>query len=153
MLYTILEASKLIGISKVTAYKKINTVKELKQHITVKNNIQYIDTEGLDKLKALISKPVNCKEETENDDTNYQNKENSKVVNRFTDLQEDYIALLKQQLEEKDRQLSEKDKIISEHTELIRNSQVLFQQSQQKIFLLEQAKEEEKRSWWGKLFQ
>jgi hypothetical protein len=150
MLYTILEASKLTGISKVTAYKKISAVNDLKNHITIKNNTQYIDTEGLEKLKMLISKPINSKPQTENQSCIQQNPVNDEVVNAYKALQEDYILLLKSQIEEKDRQLSEKDRIITDHAELLKNSQVLLQQSQQKILCLESSNE--KPPWWKRIF-
>ncbi len=54
-MYRVIEVAKLLGVSKVTIYKKINkNKKELKNHIHTRSNITYIDDEGVDIIKSTI---------------------------------------------------------------------------------------------------
>lgn len=54
-MYKVIEAANMLGVSKVTIYKKINLFKkELKPHIQVKKNIKYIDEQGIEIIKASL---------------------------------------------------------------------------------------------------
>jgi len=54
-MYKVIEVSKLLGVSKVTIYKKIEIFrKELKSHTHKKKNITYIDDAGVDIIKASL---------------------------------------------------------------------------------------------------
>ena len=50
MLYTIAEVSELIGLSKVSIYKKLK-VKELEVHLSKKQGITYITEQGFNLIK------------------------------------------------------------------------------------------------------
>ena len=150
MLYTILEVSKKLNTSKVTVYKKINSVNKLKGFITIKNNVKYINDEGLEVLKELINKSVNskdCKWVNLNDD---KNTIKASEYNAFNYLQEDYISTLKKQIEEKDRQLEEKDRIIKKQMELNENNQILLRQEKERLMIMES---NNNKSFWRKIFK
>ena len=150
MLYTILEVSEKLNTSKVTVYKKINSVKELTEFITVKNNVKYINEEGLEFLRELISKQVNSNEFKEVKNNTDKNTYKSSYENAFNYLQEDYINTLKKQIEEKDKQLEEKDKIIRKQMELNENNQILLKQEKERFLMLEEMNQ---KSIWQKIFK
>lgn len=54
-MYKVIEVSKLLGVSKVTIYKKMEIFKkELKPHIHKKKNITYLDDEGVEIIKESL---------------------------------------------------------------------------------------------------
>jgi hypothetical protein len=153
LLYSILEASKQLGVSKVTAYKKINSVKELKQYITVKNNVKYINDKGLEELRSSLCKQVNSKPLTNTHELNDDNSLSDKPVSTFTDLQKDYITHLKAQLEIKDSQISKLIEELNTKSRLLENSQILQKQQQDKVLLLESSDKKERPSIWNRFLK
>lgn len=150
MLYSILEVSKKLNISKVTVYKKINSVKGLTEFITVKNNVKYINEEGFEFLKELTVNHVNSKGLKGVNSEDKKNNVEGIEYKAFNYLQEDYINTLKKQIEEKDRQLEEKDKIIKKQMELNENNQVLLRQEKERLMLLEA---NNNKSFWKRIFK
>jgi len=56
-MFRVIEVAKILGVSKVTIYKKMDRLKkELKPHIHKRSNITYIDEDGLSILKTHIEK-------------------------------------------------------------------------------------------------
>lgn len=54
-MHRVIEAAKLLGVSKVTVYKKMDLLKrELKSHIHHRSNITYLDEEGLEILRQSL---------------------------------------------------------------------------------------------------
>ena len=124
-MYDINEVSKLTGVSKVTIYKKLKKLKELKQYIVKKNDKTYILAEGIELINSSLQ--VNTK--VKND----INKEiASEGMSIDLTVNNDLINLLTDQLIEKDRQLREKDKQIEGLINLNNNNQVLLKQQQDK---------------------
>ena len=137
-MYNVEEVSKMIGVSRVTIYKKIKKLQELEKYIVNKEDRVYILEAGIKILKDNINK----------------NKKKDKIENKeiSIDLQEsnkELINILKEQLKEKDIQIKEKDKHISELINLNKNNQVLLKQQQDKeikqIELSEHFKEVDKK--------
>lgn len=156
--YSIKETLNILNISRTTLYTKIDKYKkELNPHITSKNGKKYISHDGIEILRS----PNNIDSET-NNCTDYVDNE----VDSCTDISDnintsgyiEIISLLKSQLEDKNGQIQDlqKDKEnlyqeLSEQRKLHENTQVLLQNSQQKILYIEQIKEKE-QPWWKKLF-
>ncbi|EKD94429.1 MAG: hypothetical protein ACD_26C00055G0001 [uncultured bacterium] len=178
--YTITEASKLLKISRVTIYKKIEKLSDLHNHIVVKNNNKYIDKKGLEIIKKSLNETQHCKEFTPELDNKCKeftpNTSETPIdkdfvidVNLFTSMQTTYTNSLQEiinelkndkdkQIEDLHRQLNVKDTQIQSLTDALgtsqrlnENNQVLLQQSQQKILFLEEANSV-KKNWWEKMF-
>jgi chromosome segregation ATPase len=128
MEHTIQEASKILDLSRMTVYKKIDKIDELNQHIVIKKGKKYITDKGIEIIKLSLE---NCKG----------------VVtpnNELTTSLQDQIKYLKSEietknkhLEAKDKQLEAKDKQLESKDELLKNFQVLLGHEQQSKALLE----------------
>ena len=117
-MYNVEEVSKIVGVSKVTVYKKIKKLKELQEYIVNNGDRVYILKNGIDVLKENLEK----------NNIKYVKEEISVDLDSSTDL----INILKEQLKEKDIQLQEKDKQINELINLNKNNQLLLKQQQDK---------------------
>lgn len=139
MLYTVQEASKILNISRVTIYKKIDTVKELRPFVKVKNNTKFIDENGLEIIRQSTINNNTCKEftdsEQEQEETKKENPYNSSRVNEFTELHEvlkNQVADLQEQLKAKDRQIQALETVIQQNQILFLNSQKALESKEQK---------------------
>lgn len=144
-MYKVSEISELLGVSKVTIYKKIDSLKkELRPHIKLKQKIKYIDNEGIEIIKnslAINKQTVNKLNDRLTQDELTQ--DNSIYIEELTELKKEYIQELKSQIGYLKKELESKDKIISTTNELLRNSQVLLKQEKEtKLLMHEQLKEE-----------
>lgn len=152
-MFSVSEVAKKLNVARVTIYRNIETP-ELQQYVTVKNNVKYIDSTGLDLLKEKLG--CNTKQECNSN-------------NETTDLLHQ-LQLLQAETEHLKRELESKDKHIDTLTgetqmlhdmlqheresgkdlrRLIENSQVLLKQQQDKILLLENPEPKEKRAIWN----
>ena len=147
MLYTIAEISKLIGLSKVSIYKKLK-LKELEIHLSKKQGVTYITEEGFNLIKEnlKLNDEVKKKDKSKNID-NIVNDYIATDTESFN-LKIDYINTLKQQLNEKDSQINEKDSQIKELTTALgkaqglhQNTQVLLRHEQEQPLLLKHINE------------
>ncbi len=59
-MHRVIEVARLLGVSKVTVYKKMELhKKELKPHIRYRSNIAYIEDTGVDILRKALNISVN----------------------------------------------------------------------------------------------
>jgi len=105
MLYTIIEISNLINLSKVSIYEKLK-LKELEGHIIKKKDVIYIDDIGFNLIKDSF-KQENLQEFTEKMKTT-QDENIDYIVNMNKEL----IKTLIDQLKEKANQIHELHKLI-----------------------------------------
>lgn len=117
-MYNVEEVSKIVGVSKVTVYKKIKKLKELQEYIVNNGDRVYILKDGIDVLKENLEK----------NNIKYVKEE----ISVDLDISKDLINILKDQLKEKDIQLQEKNKQINDLINLNKNNQVLLKQQQDK---------------------
>jgi len=118
MLYTVSEISELIGLSRVTLYKKLKLI-EMSTHISKKQNVTYIDEIGLNLIKESLQDLTDEEEHSTLDDETATDKEE-------LTLNADMFNLLKDQLKEKDIQLHEANERLKQAHKLIENNQVLL---------------------------
>lgn len=142
MFYTVAQVSELTNLSKVSIYNRLKS-KEFKKHISKKQGITYIDEDGLNLIKDVLTFKEdslrNFKEEDHQQATEEDIKQSKATVEEdILKQNKDLITALVEQLKEKDIQLKEKDKQISEKDiqimglqKLIENSQVLLREEQQ----------------------
>jgi hypothetical protein len=157
MYYSISEASKLLKVSKVTIYKKLDKVNGLKEHIKQLKEGKCISEEGFELLKKSIqltpfTKPL--QQEFKADNENEVSERDLIVYKQLITNLESQVNDLKDDRQKLYEQLGTKDKQIDSLTRLNENSQVLLKQHQEKILFLEdsQTKEpEEKKSLWKRL--
>lgn len=105
----VIEVANMLGVSKVTIYKKMKKLDQLKPYITKKKNITYIKKEGIPIIKESLEK-------FQTDHTEIEiKKQMIETINQL----EEYKSTLKQQLnvkinhiEKKDAQLRNLKKII-----------------------------------------
>jgi predicted DNA-binding transcriptional regulator AlpA len=162
MLYTVIEVSKKLSISRQAIYKKIEKMTELKPHIKIKNNVKYIDEEGLELIRVSMDDNLVNIENTGKDNINDYNFSNEETFEKLTSSQDLFIGSYIKNLEEDKRKLFEEIQIknkqiealtdaLSQSQKLNENNQVLLQQSQQKVFFLEQTNHD-KLPWWKRIF-
>ena len=144
MLYSVMEASELIGLSKQSIYKKLKT-KELQEYIIKKQGMIYIDEEGFNLIKDSLKANIDDLKDFKEDIKGLNFKETDSTLNEdiasdteILSMNQDIFILLKSQLEEKDLQLKDKDLQIHELHKLVENSQILLKEKPQDIKLLEQ---------------
>lgn len=147
MLYTVAEVSDLIGLSKVSIYKKLK-LKELRGHIIKKGGLTYLDDGALNLIKNTLK--LNDSETYETDNT--VNDEGEKYLMNIGDLsiKTDYINTLKKQLDRKDAQIKELIDRLQQEQELHRNQQILLKCEQNKngsLLLLRRDKKKKKKFW------
>ena len=143
MLYTILEASKQIGVSKVTVYKKIKNSKELKRYIQLKDGVQYINDEGIVKLKELIDSKHLQNEKNKNK----PDKDISSLLTELNSSHNSAIDGFKEQINYLKKIIEEKDRQIERNQITINQSQVLLQQKEEKVLQLEMSSKEKRKFW------
>lgn len=159
MLYKVNQVSKLLGVSRVTIYNKIDkTLKnELKQFVKMKKGVKCIEEEGIKIIKDSLALQVDDKhlqyplqEEQigvidnefvihENEEKKGTIKGTSKVDSKFTskeseDYKELYIGSLKDQISSLKEELNTKNSQIERF-------QILLKQYQDKIPMLEAVNE------------
>ena len=144
MLYSVMEASESIGLSKQSIYKKLKA-KELQEYIIRKQGIIYIDEEGFSLIKESLKANIDDLKDFKEDIKDLNIKETNSTLNNeiasdteILSMNQDIFKLLKSQLEEKDLQLKDKDLQIHELHKLVENSQILLKEKPQDIKLLEQ---------------
>lgn len=131
MLYTIAEISNLIGLSKVSIYKKLK-LKEMEIHISKKRGITYVSEQGFNLIKDNLKVNPNDLNGSNNTTKSIPLDDYTATDTEDLNLKDDYIATLKDQLKVKDSQIHDLHK-------LIENNQVLLKEKpKQDIFLLEE---------------
>ena len=138
MLYTILEVSEKINLSKVSIYKKLKS-DELKVHITKKKGVSYIDEEGFNLIRDSL-KTEKTKE------SNTTSKQETAADSDTINLKLDYINYLKQQIKTKDQLILKISDLLEKALKLNENNQVLLKDKPKLI-------EEPKKGFWAKLFE
>lgn len=134
-LYNVGEIAELLNVTKQCIYKKINSLENVKQHLTIKNKTKYLTNEGISILKQ------NIKPNTESSILNVEHRlksyyekqiENLKeIIIKNNDDHERILQLLQNQLITKDKHLE--------------NMQVLLKNEQDKNKLLLTSAE---KKWW-----
>ena len=161
MIYTVAELSKMLEVSKVTIYNKLNSLKnDLKPYTKHKKGVIHIDDEGLLILKkdlGLIKVKSTLKSEEQ---FKGPNVDDNNGLSQFKDLnylvknlektlktgQEEYINSLLDQIEILKLELQNKDAQINNTLRLLENSQILMREDKEKILMLESKDQKEKRS-------
>lgn len=123
--YTIAQISDLIGLSKVSIYKKLK-LKELKEHISKKFGITYVDEVGFNLIKYGLK-------------NDFKEKEANSTLNNEVVLNTEELSFNKEVFKLLKEQLNEKNIQIHELHKLIENNQVLLKEKpQQDALLLEE---------------
>jgi DNA-binding Lrp family transcriptional regulator len=120
--YTVQETATKLNISRMTVYKKIDKLTELKKHIKIKNGKKYLTDNGIEIIKLSLE---NYKEVTPELTVILQRQLEELKIER-----DNQVKYLQFQIETKDKQLESKD-------ELLKNFQVLLGHEQQAKALLE----------------
>jgi len=125
-MYRVIEVAKLLGVSKVTIYKKINkNKKDLKNHIHTRSNITYIDDVGVE----IIKKTIEVSSSYHVND-NYDESELKKIAIEDLDKQ---IEFLNEQVIEKKKQIAKKDELIDEFKTIIKSNRGKLQYLDSKL--------------------
>lgn len=145
MLYTVIEVSESIGLSKQSVYKKLKA-KELLEHITKRQGITYIDEDGFNLIKDGLKANVDCLNHLNNKERDNTVNEEIAADTENLSVNQDLLSILKDQLYQKDLQLKtkdiqidEKDNQIHDLHRLMENSQVLLKDKpKQDVLTLEE---------------
>ena len=137
MLYTIAEVSELIGLSKVSIYKKLK-VKELEVHLSKKHGVIYITEQGFHLIKENLKLNDEIKTEVKLKDVDNTLYDETATDTESFNIENDYINTLKEQLNEKDSQIKELTTALGKAQGLDQNTKVLLRNEQKQPLLLEQ---------------
>jgi hypothetical protein len=145
--------SKILQVTRATIYNRIEKMKDLNKHVKLKDNVKYIDEEGVSLLRVSMNKQERCQSELKPEEIIIENVDNSKVVGDYTTIQK-LIETLEKQLEIKDRQLEAKDEQIKALTETIGNNSKFQMMLENKNLMLEQKDrsihpEQRRKPWWS----
>lgn len=150
-MYTVADVARIIGVTRQAVYRKMDK-EELHPYLKDSAKGKMVTEKGFTILKGMFSDYLESKQAPDT--------EQQKNSNRTDNLQSDYIASLKAEIEN----LKQINAVQAEHlkqitidnsqqmnslTQLLQNSQVLLKQQQDKIFLLENPGDKEKFSLWN----
>jgi len=152
-LYRVIEAANLLGVSKVTIYKKISLFKkEIKPYIHKKRNITFIDEEGVQIIRdSLVANQVIAdtalKDEqiVELNREVLENESHIKMLNeKMIDVQRDHmedlqllISTLKAQVSLKRTQIDSKNQLIKNFKDLVAYNKEQIKRIESKISQIE----------------
>lgn len=125
-MYRVIEVARMLGVSKVTVYKKISkNKKSLKNHVHTRSNITYIDDAGVEIIKNTID-PVSGGQD-------YSDLEIRQMV--MDDLS-NTIVLLNQQVEIKKKQIQKRDDIIEHYKSTLKSirGRIQYLESKSNLF-------------------
>ena len=157
----VLEVAEMLGVSKVTIYRKIETEK-LQQYVTEHNKVRYIDDKGIELLRQKLCLPIEVTLEPENSNIETEStlhetamlQLETEHLKRELEHKDMYINTLKAETEMLHQLLQHEKDTNKDLIRLIENSQVLLKQQQDKIFLLEQSDPApDKKSFWERFFK
>lgn len=134
-MHKIADVAKLLGISRATAYNRIRQLD--RKYIHKIEGIKHIDSKGFEILKSG--------EVVEEELDSFKNEVDS--------IKNDYIESLKNQIEQMSKELETKNRQLETKDELLKNFQVILKGEQDKVLLLENRMQEEKKSIWDRLFK
>lgn len=114
-MYKVIEVARILGVSKVTIYKKMDLLKkDLKSHVHKKKNVTFIDDEGVELIRSSISKgPVFVTSDIGSDAIDIKHN-HIEDLNSFLVSLNNQIMVKKNQIEEKDRILNNMKHIMKE---------------------------------------
>lgn len=125
-MYRVIEVAKLLGVSKVTVYKKINkNKKQLKNHIHTRSNITYIDDIGIEIIKNTIEVSATYNTSDTSDV--------SQIQKEFMDDLNDVIHFLSEQVIAKKTQIESRDEILDSYKTLLKSNRGKIQYLESKI--------------------
>ena len=125
-MYRVIEVARMLGVSKVTIYKKVNkNKKSLKNHIHTRSNITYIDDIGVEIIKETIEVSTNSLFGNGNDTDELKRE-------YLEDLTES-IEFLNSQIQTKKKQVQRKDEIIEAYKGIIKSNRGKLQYLESKL--------------------
>lgn len=125
-MYRVIEVARMLGVSKVIIYKKVNkNKKQLKNHIHTRSNITYIDDAGVDIIKDTIE-VASLGVYSGTSDADELKREYLEDLN-------DHIELLSMQIQMKKRQIQKKDEIIESYKSMIKSNRGKLQYLESKL--------------------
>lgn len=125
-MYRVIEVARMLGVSKVTIYKKVNKNKKaLKNHIHTRSNITYIDDVGVEIIKDTIE--VNAS-------SSYgSGNEIEDLKKEYLDDLNETLELLSAQIQIKKKQVQKKDEIIETYKSIIKSNRGKLQYLESKL--------------------
>lgn len=124
-MYRVIEVARMLGVSKVTIYKKVNKNKKLlKNHIHTRSNITYIDDVGVDIIKNTIE--ISTIQP-------YGGLDSDELKRGYIEDMNEMIDLLSYQIQIKKRQIQRKDEIIESYKSIIKSNRGKLQYLESKL--------------------
>lgn len=125
-MYRVIEVARMLGVSKVTIYKKVNKNKKLlKNHIHTRSNITYIDDVGVKIIKETI--------EISSSGLQNDNNDISEIKKEALEDLTKAIEILNHQIHIKKEQINIKDEIIENYKTLIKSNRGKLQYLENKL--------------------
>ena len=125
-MYRVIEVARMLGVSKVTIYKKVNKNKKLlKNHIHTRSNITYIDDAGVQLIKDTI--------EVSSSSSANGNYDSDELRRNYLDDLNETIEILSLQIQIKKKQIQKKDEVIESYKSLIKSNRGKIQYLESKL--------------------
>lgn len=125
-MYRVIEVARMLGVSKVTIYKKVNKNKKaLKNHIHTRSNITYIDDTGVDLIKDTLEITSGVVYSSSNDSDDLKRE--------YLDDLNEFIECLSQQIQVKKKQVQKKDEIIESYKSVLKSNRGKIQYLESKL--------------------
>lgn len=125
-MYRVIEVARMLGVSKVTIYKKVNKNKKaLKNHIHTRSNITYIDDTGVDLIKDTLEISTGLVYSSNNDSDDLKRE--------YLDDLNETIEYLSQQIQIKKKQVQKKDEIIESYKSILKSNRGKLQYLESKL--------------------
>ena len=123
----VIEIADMLGVSKVTIYKKMSKFKkEIKPYIVKDKNITYIKDEGIEIIKSDIAKQSYESSISENknllDEISVLKESCFEKEKKLDDIESDYIRFLLKSIEERQKDIEVKKDIILKLKDIINNN-------------------------------
>lgn len=113
-MYRVIEVARMLGVSKVTIYKKIHKNKKLlKDCIHLRSNITYVDDQGVAIIKDLI-------EVSPAQEQGFEEQEEIKRL--YLEELSETISFMNRQIHIKKQQIQRKDEIIEAYKAIIKSN-------------------------------
>lgn len=154
-MYTVSEISQKLGISKSIIYKKLTSIENIAEHVSIKGRTKYIDDIGLELIEKILENKVDtemlseneideledCTEEALKNESDESKTSIKKISeDKYDELLEKnnkYIKMLEDEVEYLKEEIQLKNNLIAEQSRQLGNNQLLLIESKKKILMLE----------------
>lgn len=152
-MYKVIDVAKMLGVSKVTIYKKISSLKkELKPYIKKVKNVTYLEDEAVELIKNNLNNQTVASGRIINDEIDLLHKHIDKLKSEQKQYEDALINQVKNEIDEMhgiirslQSQISVKKSHLEKKDEMLENFKVLVKLNKDRIRFLEEVIENQEK--------